>query len=37
MLHGVDVFAADSLLWLSSDGQCTVTPDAPRNRIDRSP
>ena len=37
MLHGVDVFPADSVLWLSSDGACTVTPDAPRNRIDRSP
>ncbi len=37
MLNGVDVFPADAVLWFSSDGICTVTPDLARNRIDRSP
>jgi hypothetical protein len=36
-LHGVNVFPAGSFIDLSSDGNCTVTADAPRSRIDRSP
>lgn len=36
-LHGVNVFAASSFINLSSDGNCTVTADPIRARIDRSP
>lgn len=36
-IHGVDVFPAGSTIDLSSDGNCTVTPDPVRSRIDRSP
>ncbi len=36
-LHGVDVFPALSYVIIVSDGQCTVTPDTIRSRIDRSP
>lgn len=36
-LHGVDVFGAGSTIDLSSDGNCVVTADVPRSRIDRSP
>ncbi len=35
--HGVDVFLADSFVNFSSDGQCRVTPDTARRRIDRTP
>lgn len=36
-LHGVDVFGASALFVLSSDGNCLVTADPLRSRIDRSP
>jgi hypothetical protein len=36
-LHGVDIFGAGSTIDLSSDGNCVVTPDPRRSRIDRSP
>lgn len=36
-LHGVDLFGAGAFIALSSDGNCTVTPDTPRSRIDRTP
>ena len=36
-LHGVDIFGAGSTIDLSSDGNCTVTADPVRSRIDRSP
>ncbi len=36
-LNGVNVFLAGSWLAFSSDGNCFVTPDVPRSRIDRSP
>ena len=36
-LHGVNVFLADSYVVFSSDGACTVTPDAGIRRIDRTP
>lgn len=36
-LHGVDIFGAGSFINLSSDGNCVVTADPPRSRIDRSP
>lgn len=36
-LHGVNVFGAGSTIDLSSDGNCFVTPDPGRSRIDRSP
>ncbi|MEE8526596.1 MAG: hypothetical protein V3T72_21885, partial [Thermoanaerobaculia bacterium] len=36
-LHGVDVFPAGSFVTIVSDGQCTVTPDTIRSRIDRMP
>lgn len=36
-LHGVNVFLAASFLSFSSDGNCVVTPDVARSRIDRSP
>ncbi len=32
MMQGVNLFAADPVVWFSSDGFCTVTPDAARNR-----
>jgi len=36
-LNGVNVFPAGSFALLSSDGSCTVTPDAAVRRIDRTP
>jgi hypothetical protein len=36
-LNGVNVFPAGSSGLLSSDGSCTVTPDAAVRRIDRTP
>jgi hypothetical protein len=36
-LNGVNVFSAGSFVLLSSDGSCTVTPDAAVRRIDRTP
>lgn len=36
-LHGVNVFLAGSFIAFSSDGNCVVTPDVARSRIDRSP
>ena len=37
ILHGVNVFWAGNWITFASDGNCFVTPDVPRNRIDRSP
>ena len=37
MNDGVNVFLADSFVSFSSDGNCAVTPDAMRRRIDRTP
>lgn len=36
-LNGVNVFLADSFVIFSSDGNCVVTPDPVRQRIDRAP
>jgi hypothetical protein len=36
-LHGVNVFGASSFIDLSSNGNCTVTADPIRARIDRTP
>lgn len=36
-LHGVNVFPAASFILVSSDGNCTVTPDPSIRRIDRTP
>lgn len=37
MLHGVDIFPADSTLVLTSDGTCTVTDLGKRDEIHRTP
>lgn len=37
MLHGVDLFAADSFVVFASDGNCAVFPDPVVQRIDRAP
>lgn len=36
-IHGVDIFGASAFVVLSSDGNCVVTLDPLRSRIDRSP